>query len=208
MKARRQSLGIAAAGIVLMTALAAGLISCGKPADPAALFGHAEYLVLEQQWDEAKTVLRQVLVAEPRHAGAHYYLGRCYFASQEQFWFAIAEGEIRTALRLFKEDGGASPIERFSDTYFELICHLDLVKITLRQILFLMDSGMPGEGVLKLVELAEADVEAARAIDPESPDLPGFVEILGQLRATLEAEPAARPAVPRPDPPPSRRGVV
>lgn len=186
--------GAAAVAIVIAAAGCAPRL-----ADPG-LFAEAEYLILEQRFEEAIPLLRRFLVSYPDHAGAHYYLGRCYFAARDQFWLAIAQGELETALNQFHASGGASPIERFDDTYFGLICHLDIAKIQLKRALFLLESGAPRELCRALLADAREMVERARGIDPESPDVETIEGMVEELARVLgEAGPAEEtaPAPPR-----------
>jgi len=158
---------------------------CKKDADPH-LFEQAEYLILEQRYEEAIPLLKQFLLNQPRHSGAHYYLGRCYFASTRNFWFALAEGEIQTALVLFERDGKKSAIPRFSDVYFEFICHIDMAKIRLKQAMFLMENLGDFGTARTLLEQAAHSVEHARRIAPDSPDVPTMEQLINDFRRSLE----------------------
>jgi len=162
---------------------------------PTNLFERAEYLILEQRYEEAIPVLKQFLLKNPYHSGAHYYLGRCYFAPKDKFWFAIAEGEIQTALALFLRDGKKSTIQRFSAEYFELICHLDIAKIRLRQAMFLTEKLGDFRAAAALLEQATHSVEAAREVSPNSPDVQQIDQLIRDFRRSLEM-PMPRPSTP------------
>ena len=174
--------GIASVGICLALVLTA----CGNdgPTDEE-LFAQAEYLILEQRFDEAIPLLRLFLVRNPGHSGAHYYLGRCYYASPRNFWFTIADGELRTALQMFKEDGRTSRIERFDDVYFELICHLDMARVRVQQAVFLIETGGNPAIARSLLRRAEEAIERAREIDPDSPDVELMQEGIDEIRRAI-----------------------
>ena len=169
---------------ILLTVGVLTTSGCPPARDPK-LFEQAEFLILEQRFEEAIPVLKAFLVAYPRHSGAHYYLGRCYFASPRNFWFAIAEGEIQTALKLFERDGKKSTIARFSDTYFEFICHLDIAKIRLRQAMFLAENTGEFHAARLLLEQAAHAIDHARQIAPDSPDIPNMQQLVDQFRRSL-----------------------
>lgn len=175
---------------------AAAMVGCTpRKADPS-LFSQAEYLILDQRFEEAVPLLRQFLVSYPDHAGGHYYLGRCYFAAKDQFWLAIAQGELETALNLFDASGGKSPIDRFSDTYFGMICHLDIVKIQLKRAIFILEAGGPRVTCELLLADAREMLERARKIDPDSPDIQTIEQGVEDLARVLGSSPV-------PTPPPS-----
>lgn len=138
------------------------------------LLQEGEKLCLNQQWVLARDILKTHLVANPYDAGAHYYLARCYLASSF-FRPAIAEGELRTALKLFLENDRESTIERFDPDYFELICHVDLAKVQLRQIDFASAYGASYDHLEGLFERCTVHLEAARAINPDAAEI-DFIE--------------------------------
>ena len=137
--------------------------------------------ILDQRYGEAIPVLKTYLCRHPDNAGGHFYLGSSYLLSKSP-WMVLARGEIETALALFEQQGGKSPIERFSDVYFELRCHLELAKILLRQMVHLVDSGAPPESLRPLVERAEETLTKARAIAPEAADVAQLEALVTAMR--------------------------
>lgn len=118
--------------LALLVILLLGAGACGRP-PREDLLAKGEYLCREARWEEAIPVLKQHLLENPRDAGAHYYLGRCYL-NQRSPWPMLAVGELETAMYLFLKSGKVSPIARFNATYFELSCHLEMSKVYLKQI--------------------------------------------------------------------------
>ena len=177
------------------------LAACGVEEEREDLLARGEYLVLEGRWEEAIPVLRARLLEQPHDPGAHFYLGRAYMFLPDPMLFH-AEGEFETALRLFHEQGGESPIERFSDEYFELACHLELSKVYLSLILMLLDTSGPVEVAERALERCEDNLEAARRIDPDSADVAALESHLEELRGIVEEPggPGVRPRR-RPDQP-------
>ncbi|GMV99521.1 MAG: hypothetical protein AMXMBFR84_06600 [Candidatus Hydrogenedentota bacterium] len=169
------------------------------------LLAEAEYLCLETRFDEAIPILKQLLLEQPHHAGGHYYLGWCYLSSSDNRWLMVAQGELETALAIYKRTGGPSPIPRFSSQYFELICHIDIAKVHLRQLLFILDNGAPSglnpfTLIEALVQKCKEQAEAARKVDPESKDVT-------DLEAQIESVSNALRAAYR-DPGFRRRGTI
>ncbi|MEA3365186.1 MAG: hypothetical protein U9Q79_06045 [Candidatus Hydrogenedentes bacterium] len=169
--------------------------SCGETPEESHqdLMAHAEYLVREARWADAIDVLKQYLVVHPEDSGAHFYLGRCWlnvpeFKGHEGPWLVLAEGELNLALDLFHEQGGKSTIERFSDEYFQVICHLERAKVYLKQLTYLADrrgylAGATAETIITELRQAIAD---AKAINPDSPDVWAFEHLLDTLEAPSE----------------------
>ena len=189
---------------LLALLLIAAVAGCGEQED---LFERGEYLMLEARWAEAIPVLRQYLLENPGHPGAHFYLGRAYMLSGERL-LLHAEGELITARHLFHEQGGESPIERFSDTYFELICHLELAKVYMQIITILIEQPFNDRFTETALKRIEEQLEAAREIDPDSPDVETLDEFVKEVRETFDAMERPEPTPPRrPDPiqPPRER---
>ena len=159
------------------------------------LLEQGEHLMLEARWQEAIPVLRAHLLRNPRDPGAHFYLGRAYLLHALPL-LVHAEGELKTALYLFHEQGGESPIERFDDTYFELACHLELSKVHLSVVQMVMNAGGRRELLERALEQCDEHLDAARRIDPESPDVEQLETLLTDLRAAIDEAP-----LPEPDPP-------
>ena len=174
--------------------LAAGAALTGCSAPPAEsgedLKARAEFLVLEEQWAEAISVLKEYLIRHPEDSGAHFYLGRCWlnvesFNGRDGPWLVLAEGELRLARQLFQAGGRRSTIKRFSDTYFEVICNIERAKVYLRQLTYLADhqGRLAGATVQSIVASLQDAVSDAKAVDPDSPDVASLEGILQSLGA-------------------------
>ncbi len=191
------------AGILLGSLFLAALPIGGCSAENENLLERGEYLMLEARWREAVPVLRAHLLRNPRDPGAHFYLGRAYLVDTLPL-LAHAEGELKTALYLFHEQGGQSPIERFDDTYFELACHLELSKVHLAVVQMVMNAGGQRELLERALEQCEEHLDAARSIDPESPDVEQLETLLSDLRGVIDEDAPPRRPEPRQPPPESR----
>ncbi len=160
--------------VCLLYAAACPLVAgCGAAPDEQEiedLFDQGEYLCLEARWNEARAVLKQFLLHRPNHAGAHFYLGRAYLFSDD-FRPAIAEGELQTALELFIEGGRISPIERFANDYFELICYVESAKVCLLQTEYLISQGVPMQPLQPLLRRAARYANEADAVMPGTKDV-------------------------------------
>ncbi|MFP6615309.1 MAG: hypothetical protein VCB26_02775 [Candidatus Hydrogenedentota bacterium] len=147
------------------------------------LFARGEFLCLEQEWGEARNVLREFLLENPDHPGAHFYLGRSYLNWEESFRPVIAEGELQIALQLFYENNEISYIERFPPTYFELICNIESVKVCLTEFAIVINLGAPKSQLLHLVARARKYLEAARNVIPDAPDVATYEKLVINMEA-------------------------
>ena len=167
------------------------LAGCGEP-DYDTLFAQAETHCLEQEWDEASVLLKQILLTNPNHSGAHYYLGRCYL-NAENFRPHLAEGEFQTAVHIFMRTDRKSPIERFDDKYFEFICHISSAKVVLSAIQRLVRDGVPLRQLQGLMDQAREYADTADAVIPNAQE----VEDLNALIDAIEAMASGKPWHPR-----------
>lgn len=197
-RVRIRHIGILVGGLALAPLLIGGC--AGEDED---LLARGEYLMLETRWEEAIPVLRAHLLHNPRDPGAHFYLGRAYLLLAPPL-LVHAEGELKTALYLFHEQGGESPIQRFDDTYFELACHLELSKVHLAIVQMVMNAGGRRELLARALERCEEHLTAAQRIDPESPDVEQLEAILTDLRETIDDDAPPRQPEPRQPPPEPR----
>lgn len=166
-------------------------IGCSTPSEvdpPVDLFAHGEYLCREARWGEARDVLREFLLDNPDHAGAHFYLGRSYLFWEEDFRPIIAEGELQTALALYRESG-EHHIERFPDDYFELICDVESVKVCIRQVDLMQQLGFPRQALVPVLDRAWRYTESAQKTLPDHPDVTMSREVLVAYYSSLEVKP-------------------
>lgn len=167
------------------------LVGCQEP-DYDTLFDQAEARVLEQEWDEASALLKKILLANPDHSGAHYYLGRCYLNATD-FRPHLAEGEFQTAVHIFRRTDRKSPIERFDDDYFEFICHISSAKVVLSAIQRLVEDGVPLIQLRGLLDQAREYADTAETVIPDARE----VRDLNALIDAIEAMSSGRPWHPR-----------
>jgi len=197
---RRPSLS---ARVVLLVLVLLGGASC-RQAAREDLFARAEYLVLEKQLDEATPLLREYLLTHPKDAGAHYYLARCY-AYGSNPWLPLAQGELETALNEFIAQGRKSPIARYSDTYFELICNVDMAKLRLLQVNYILEHRGAIDAIRPFLASCRESALAAEKVSPDAAEVRELKQLLGQYEQLLpENHPGAPPGAPLAPPPPAR----
>lgn len=157
---------------------------CGGPSDEER-FQQAEDMIRNGQFLDAIPVLKQYLLRHPHHSGAHLYLGICYMLSDK--WIALAEGEIRTALYLYRRDGERSTIPRFSGEYFKARCYMELIKASLLRYDAAFDPRMPPDILETAVEgLRNAIDEALREV-PDNAEIRAIAEQMPELEAKARA---------------------
>lgn len=164
-----------------------GLAGCTEP-DYDTLFDQAETHCLEQEWDEASVLLKQILLANPDHAGAHYYLGHCYL-NAEDFRPHIAEGEFQTAVHIFMQTDQKSPIKRFGDEYFEFICHISSAKVVLSAIQDLAEDGVPLRRLQGLLRQARQYSDTADAVIPYAPEVRNLNALIDAMESIASGGP-------------------
>lgn len=176
---------------ILIPVIGIVAISCSSRAPEQDLFAVAETLYLDQHYDQAIDAFKRFLLDHPDHAGAHFYLGTCYFASDDNRWLGIAQGELLTAIALFERQGKVSPVPRFNDTYFELISHINLAKIYMGLVLTILDEGsrIPGLDKRRAVEMTlekcDEQYDIVAKIDPDHADVQWLKERINTLREAL-----------------------
>lgn len=164
----------------------AGIVAACNARPNGDLLAKGEHLFNTEKWGAAIPVLKQRLLQDPDDAGAHYYLGRCYLAMAikniRKAYPVIAEGELRTALNLFIKGGRHSPIPRFNDTYFELSCHYQLANVYLFQLSLMEQLHATPPDIEDKLELLEREVNAARAIKPNAPEIKQYDQQVQDIR--------------------------
>ncbi|MDZ4860841.1 MAG: hypothetical protein SGI88_17835 [Candidatus Hydrogenedentes bacterium] len=181
--------------LVSIVVLAACAASCNRAPAPD-FFAEGEELYLKGEYDEAIERFKGYLLADPDHAGAHWYLGTCYLYSSEHRWLGIAQGELETALALFNRQGKANPIPRFNETYFEMMCHINQAKIYLLLVETLIQNprAFPGLDARAVIPglLAKCAEHAGLAdeVSPGNPDVVELKRILDRAAGERPAEPA------------------
>jgi len=172
--------------LVLAVALAAAVTgtACRQPPGEEVLV-QAETLIRNQEYDRAVPLVKEFLCHYPDHSGAHYYLGRCYRDSTESYWLELSLGEINTALHFFYRDGKRSTIKRFKDEYFEMICHVDVAKIRLKQAMYLVENNGDPRVIGGILDEADSALERARRAKPGAAEIPPGQESIDELRRLL-----------------------
>lgn len=173
-------------------AVYAFLLYRGQASVDKTLFRDAEAYCLNQEWDEARTALIEVLRENPLHPGAHFYLGRAYMFGSE-FRPVMAEGEFLTALSLFRKQDRESQISRFAPRYFEMMCYIEAAKANLIQIDYHLRAGESIEALQNLVADGAHYAERARRINPNAPEVRDLMVILEQMRPRLPERSRPRP---------------
>ncbi len=172
----------------------------GQDGRDASLLELGEQLVLEARFDEAVPLLKEHLLRYPLDPGGHYYLGRCYLNVSDP-WLFPAEGELRTALMLFRDRGHPNTIERFDDAYFELSIHLEIAKIYLRQFEVMQQIGAPQDAQRALVARMQEEADRASALAPDSGEVAQLKALIEHARAIVEGDPRRLPPVTPPGAP-------
>jgi tetratricopeptide (TPR) repeat protein len=160
------------------------LTACSPPPEEKAdeLFKKGEFFCLETEWDKARDVLRQALLLEPDHSGAHFYLARAYLLA-EDFRPAIAEGEFLTALHYFERDGKRCRIERFDSDYFEFITYIDLTKVCMYEYMALRGYGAHPKNLTPIIERSRIYLAKAKEIGTVPEDIDFMEENLRRLES-------------------------
>jgi len=162
--------------LCLASALAAG---CGPPDEE--LFQQAEGLYLAGRYQDAIPVLKQFLLGQPAHSGAHLYLGSCYLLSDQ--WAALAEGELETALYHFRQNGKHSTIPRFSDEYFEVRCYLELLKVQFIRVDAAITEQVPPQILHEVLAQLQRTVAEAQAVAPNDPEVQAMAAEAAKLQS-------------------------
>lgn len=176
----RRRIGVVALKSLVLVALVPAWNGACRRTDESGLLKQAETLCLDAQWQEAKVILKQYLVRRPNDAAGHFYLGRCYLFS-EDFRPTLAEGEIQTALSLFLENGKKSPIERFTDDYFEMICYVESAKVSLIEINRFRAYGLKIAHLGPLVDKCKRYAQLARDLMPGAEEVKELDHIIGRI---------------------------
>ncbi len=192
---------LACAACALASIVAAG---CGpspvqrfEAFDDQRLFTLMENACLNQQWALAESVIREYLLRKPGAPEAHFYRGYRYLHSPRP-WFGVALGEFETALEIYLQNGRVNPIPRFEDgpdRYFEIICYLEMSKVFLKQLQFLIEADAPKHVFPPILERCRQAIERVREIDPNSPDVRTFDQILRDAQQLINSRESNAPPV-------------
>ena len=191
----RRPLARCASARAFAAALLVLCCGCHRPVDEG-LFQRAQLLCQRGQWDEALPLLKLYLLDHPRNAAAHFFLGRCYLLGRRPY-FGAAEGEFNVALNLFIQNGRRSPIEGFSDTYFELRCHLEVAKVYLSVLGYALAVGAAPHAIHEILAKCRRAGENARHVAPDAKEVDELEAHLEQLmRKYVGPAPVQKPKRP------------
>ncbi len=163
---------------------------CDRAPNAAALqakFDEAERLCLDQRYEDAQKLLKEYLLLDPDHPGAHFYLARTYMASRDIRETSLAENEYQMALRLFERQGRVSGIKRFDPRYFEMMCHLNSATTLEIQARILAQDRTLIPVALESLRRALEYVERARAVNPKASEIEIVGEPIRELAGRLQA---------------------
>lgn len=165
---------------VLVTAITMIFSACGKPGPDADAMA-AEIYALGQQskWAETMPMAKELALAYPGHAGAHYLLGKAYLHRAEPH-LVQATGEFKTALSLQQRTGkhDAAPWAK-TESEFLLAVHRDLALVHFRWIREAMGLNLPTEAIRAKLLAAKEQVDAGLAQDPND-------SFLNEMRVTID----------------------
>lgn len=187
---------VLAVGAILITS---AVCACSRAPEPD-YFAEGEQLYLNGDYDAAIECFKKVLLRNPDHAGAHWYLGTCYLYSEKQNWLGIAQGELETALALFHRQGKVNPIPRFNATYFEMMCHINQAKVYLRLVQAIVDNPgafpnlHPRVVIPRLLDRCAEEAAEAEKVAPGNADVENLKSIVEKVRKELDRQPAPRTA--------------
>ena len=176
--------------------LSVGVCACHRSDVSARALDHAERLVKQAQWAGAVPLLKEQLLAHPRDAAAHFYLGRCYLNMKPPV-LGAATGEFEAALALFREGGGKSPIPEFADRYFELRCYLEITKVCLRRLEWATSLGASSSAIHRLIRECQKAADDARRVAPDAPEVRQLQDIIDNILHPPAAP--SPPQAPRPE---------
>lgn len=155
------------------------LAGCGAPPPDAAALGARIHAMGERdQWAEALPLAKELALAYPGHAGAHYLLGKAYLHRPEPF-LGQALGELRTALRITKRTGETQAPWAAGDDNFLLGVYRGLALVHFRWIREAMGVNAPSGLIRARLLQAKTEVESGLQIDPTD-------SFLLEMRATID----------------------
>lgn len=133
----------------------------------------------EYHWEEAGGLARSYLLSHPGNAPAHFLLGRSFLHGAPPR-LTLAEGELRTALRCFRDNRDLGPLaELHRENEFEAAIHRELARTEMRWMREAALKNMPAHILRPRVKRALEEVRKGRELDPACP-------VLADMETTLE----------------------
>lgn len=188
-----------AGALVLFAAALCNAAGCQRPAGDDVLI-QAYQLGEQYRWPEAKPLIRAYLLDHPDDAPAHYLWGRCYLHNSTPY-LALAEGEFKTALNLFRRNHDLGVLAAYLEPQeFEAVLHRETARVYMRWVHEAMQQSMPAPLIRSQLERALDEVRQGRALDPDSKALKEMEQTLeGYFAPSPEPRRMPEPAAPSHD---------
>ena len=169
-----------------------GLTNCGcRQTPPPELPPQVATLIQEQKWDEAIPLLKHHLLVRPGDAAAHFYLGACYVGLRDPV-LAVAEGELKIALTLFRQSGATGPVADMTAKDFELRCYLEIANVYILSIEAAARANANPATLDLIVRNLDAAVADAAGVAPEDPRVKRLEDFLNHVINHGKAAPPAK----------------
>ena len=148
-------------------------------------------LIQEQKWDEAIPLIKHHLLARPGDAAAHFYLGACYVGLRDPV-LAVAEGELKTALTLFRQSDATGPVADMTAKDFELRCYLEIANVYILSIGAAARANANPAALDLIVRNLDDAVTGAVGVAPEDPRVKRLEDFLNHVLNHGKAAPPAK----------------
>jgi len=183
----------------IFTAVALAAVSVGlsvsffgcRQTPPSELSPQVATLIQEQKWDEAIALIKHHLLVRPGDVAAHFYLGACYVSLPDPV-LAVAEGELKTALTLFRQSGATGPVADMTAKDFELRCHLEIANVYILSIEAAARVNANPAVIDLLVRNLDAAATGAAGVAPEDPRVKRLEDFLNHVIHHRRAAPPAK----------------
>ena len=184
---------------VIFTAAAVAAVGVGlsvsffgcRQAPPPELPPQVATLIQEQKWDEAIAPVKHHLLVSPGDAAAHFYLGACYVGLRDPV-LAVAEGELKTALTLFRQSGATGPVADMTAKDFELRCYLEMANVYILSIKAVARANANPAALDLIVRNLDDAVTGAAGVAPEDPRVKRLEDFLNNVIHHPRAAPPAK----------------
>ena len=167
------------------------LIACHS-APPPELPPNVAALMQERKWDEALSLINQHLLVSPRDVAAHFYRGQCY-ASLKDPALAVAEGEFRIALSLFRQAGVTAKVAGMAPKDFELRCCLEIANVYMQSLNTAVRLNASEPVLEQLVRKVESITAEAARIAPDEPRVKRLEDFLVHVMQHRQPGPPSTP---------------
>lgn len=171
-------------------AAAALMGGCGQAEHDPSQLRQAATIGWQQNWDEARPLIKQYLLEHPDDAVGHYYYGLSYLHNTYP-QLTIAEGELLLAQSLLDPDKSHTKEAADMDYFvFKGRLHQKLAMVYLRAIRESLQRNIPYEMTRNLMQKAAEQTDLGLESDPDSDTLKQYRDFLKEsLRTTPERVP-------------------